>query len=400
MLENNQEEYKTLGWIINTSEDGLFLAVADETIQKEIVEVYQGGNIGIYDYRKYSDVYSFQNLKKWIDNMPEIQTFFIVNFQFAIQEEQDWNRLNFSRDMLVSLKKNLIFLLTPYADNQLAIHAYDFYSFIKIRMIFQNYNLKKEDCNFEVSLEQVDAFQEEWNEAEIKKKIAESYLFIQKAVEERHKANYQKSIKLLVEAKRIREKFLGEEHLETMDVYYNLAKVYGNLGEYEKAKELCQKTLKIYKEVLGENHPKTATSYNNLGTLYEKQGKYKEAEELYKKSLSIREKILGENHPDVATSYNNLGTLYEKQGKDKEAKELYKKSLSIYEKILGENHPDAAIGYNNLAILYEKQGIYEEAKELYKKSLSIYKKILGEKHPKTQTIYSHLTRLNVFFNKE
>ena len=51
MEESNQEGYQTLGWIINKSEYGLYLVIADETIQKEIVEIYQKGKIGIYDYK-------------------------------------------------------------------------------------------------------------------------------------------------------------------------------------------------------------------------------------------------------------------------------------------------------------------------------------------------------------
>ena len=79
MSERNEEGYQTLGWIINKSEDGLFLVVADEPIQQEIVL------------------------------QADAQTFFIVNFQFAVQSEQDISRLNFSRDMLMGLGKNLVF---------------------------------------------------------------------------------------------------------------------------------------------------------------------------------------------------------------------------------------------------------------------------------------------------
>ncbi len=47
MLESNQEGYRTLGWIMNKSEQGLFLVVADEPVQKEIVEIYRNGTAGI-----------------------------------------------------------------------------------------------------------------------------------------------------------------------------------------------------------------------------------------------------------------------------------------------------------------------------------------------------------------
>lgn len=53
MPENNQEEYRTLGWIVNKSDQGLFLVVADETSQREIVEIYRQGAVKIYDCKRH-----------------------------------------------------------------------------------------------------------------------------------------------------------------------------------------------------------------------------------------------------------------------------------------------------------------------------------------------------------
>ena len=47
MPGSNQDGYYTLGWIINKSEQGLFIVVAYEMVQKEIVGIYTGwGKIG------------------------------------------------------------------------------------------------------------------------------------------------------------------------------------------------------------------------------------------------------------------------------------------------------------------------------------------------------------------
>ena len=75
--------------------------------------------------------------------VPESSTFLIMNFQFALQEEEDFKRLNFSRDMLAGLGKNLVFVTTPYVDDQLAVSAYDFYSFVKLRVIFYEYEFER-----------------------------------------------------------------------------------------------------------------------------------------------------------------------------------------------------------------------------------------------------------------
>ncbi len=270
MLKNHQEEYQTLEWILTTSEDGFFLVVADEHIQKEIVEKYQGKQIGIYDCKQYQKGYSFQLLETWIQSMPNIQTFFIVNFQFAIQQEQDWKRLNFSRDMLAKLKKNLIFLMPSYTDDQLAKYAYDFYSFIKVRVIFDSENGKQEDWEFNSFVEEEDFCKEHWSQEEKKEKMRETYLFLQQAEEEMKQGNYKESIRLLLKAKKIRELLLGIEHLETVVVYDKLAQLYGILGVYEKAEELCKKVFQVRKDVLGENHPDTMNSQSMLNDFCKK----------------------------------------------------------------------------------------------------------------------------------
>ena len=396
MSESNQEGYQTLGWIINKSEYGLFLVIAEEEMQNEIARVYHRGMVKIYDYKEHPKAYSFLDLKKWIDTFPEIQTFLIINFQFAVQSEDDLKRLNFSRDMMADLGKNLIFCTTPHGDDMLAGEAYDFYSFIRIRILFSNYNdtVSEEDEDLKADfLQESFSQEEEWDSEEAKKKLKEVDTLLREGREAEEKQEYHKRELILLEAMEIGKKILGSEHLKMAVIYNDLAGLYKSQGKYKEAEELYKKAISIDKKILGENHIDTAIDYNNLAQLYERQGKYKEAEELYKKAISIDKKILGENHIDTAVCYNNLAGLYESQGKYKEAQELYKKVISIKEKILGENHINIAVNYNNLAGLYESRGKYKKAEELYKKAISIDEKILGENHISTAVDYNNLAVL-------
>lgn len=43
MSEANQDGYLTLGWIISKSDQGLYLVMAGEKIQEEIVGIYRRG---------------------------------------------------------------------------------------------------------------------------------------------------------------------------------------------------------------------------------------------------------------------------------------------------------------------------------------------------------------------
>ncbi len=393
MSESNQDGYRSLGWIINKSEQGLFLAVADEAIQQELINTYRQGAVEVYDYKRHPGEYSFPVLGEWVAGLPETHVFMIANFQLALQDEDSLKRLNFSRDMLEGLGKNLIFFVTPYGDNRLAVGAYDFYSFVKLRILFHDDMKEKEEKRDDEKGSHKPLEEREWSADELKQKLEEAYGLIEQAEEKTRKAHYYESEKILLKARDIKERILGPEHLEMSEIDNALAGVYKAQGNYKKAEELYKRSLKIRKRILGEEHPGTAVSYNNLAGIYECLGEYKKAEELFKKGLTIMERTLGENHSSTAMGYNNLAYIYENQGKYRQAEKLYEKSLGITKKILGEEHLDTATSYNNLASLYKSQGVFDKAEKLYEKSLGIIKKILGEEHPDAATSYNNLASL-------
>ena len=84
MSDSNQDGYQTLGWIINESQSGLYIVVADEKMQCEIADVYRQGIVGIYDCRLHPGAYSYQKLKEKIEIWDEKQVIFVVNF-FRLQ---------------------------------------------------------------------------------------------------------------------------------------------------------------------------------------------------------------------------------------------------------------------------------------------------------------------------
>ena len=379
MRETNQEGYQTLGWIINESQSGLYLVVADEKKQSEILDIYRQGAIGIYDCRLYSGAYSFQKLKEKIESWSDKQTIFVANFQLAIRNEEDLRKLNFSRDMLAGMKKNLVFLTTTYGDDLLSRGAYDFYSFIKVRVQFHDLNKEKNegDTTFKYEGNSYKGLQPEEN----REKIEESYILVQQAKEMCKNAEYGECEKLLIIAKEIREQLLGEEHLETVDVYLEIAQLYSEQGEYRKAEELYRKSLKIKENILGEEHPDVVILYNELGILYGAQGKLYEAEQLVLKALRLARLVWGEEQPEMASCYQNLAAIYTEQGRYFDAVEMYKRALDIYKRVLGTENLYTVSAYAGLARVYKKLEKYKEAEELYIKVLQIREKMLGENHP-------------------
>ena len=299
MSESNRESYQTLEWAVTKSETGLFLVIADEEIQEEIVETYRESAVKIFDYRQYPEVYSYQILAELMGNYPESGTFFFVNFQFALRGDQDFKRLNFSRDMLARLDKNLFFLTTPYGDDRLVSRACDFYSFIRMRIIFPDHGT---------------------GSADLDSSLLKSGLFSPECYRRRISVSAYMSI-LLQKQNEVKEQ-VGPKHPDMAVVQHELAAVYGNLGHYREAEECCQKALVLRLDIYGKQHPVTARSYEQMADLYALQGKYEEAETTYRRELSIYEETLGKAHSGTAVCYKKLVRLLEKQGRHTEAGKL------------------------------------------------------------------------------
>ncbi len=318
MSESNRESYQTLEWAVTKSETGLFLVIADEEIQEEIVETYRESAVKIFDYRQYPEVYSYQMLAEWMGNYPESGTFFFVNFQFALRGDQDFKRLNFSRDMLARLDKNLFFLTTPYGDDRLVSRACDFYSFIRMRIIFPDHGTGGADLDS--SLLKSGLFSPECD----RRRISESALRIEKrgADYESLKKRISAYMSSLLQKQNEVKEQVGPKHPDMAVVQHELAAVYGNLGHYREAEECCQKALVLRLEIYGERHPVTARSYEQMADLYALQGKYEEAETTYRRALSIYEETLGKAHSDTAVCCKSLVRLLEKQGRRTEAGKL------------------------------------------------------------------------------
>ena len=194
-------------------------------------------------------------------------------------------RLNFSRDMLAGLGKNLIFFTTGYGDEQLSRGAYDFYSFIKIKIIFPEHEMPMK--------------QEPLDNSE----------------------------KLLLRAEKIRKELFGEDHPQTGKAYYELACMYQKKGIYTNAEKFYKRALDIRKTVFGENHPDTAACWAGLAFVFGREGKYRDSEELYKRALAVYEIVPGEECRDLVKAYKGLCCIYNRQGRFKESEELCRRNI-------------------------------------------------------------------------
>lgn len=217
-------------------------------------------------------------------------------------------------------------------------------------------------------------------------------------------SRYPEAEALYQRALDIRERQLGREHVMIAQTLNSIALTLWCWGvRYDQAEQLYEQALRIFDATVGREHVLTAHCMNNLALLYLTLGRYEEAEYLHRDVLTIRERILPAIHLDTAQSLQNLACVYVEQAnkqKHVEAEYLLQRSLAIREQLLGMEHPQTARSLNNLALLYEACGRDEEAAVLYSRALDIREKILGADNKKTTATRDAYTALLRKMGKE
>ncbi|CAF0921464.1 unnamed protein product [Rotaria sordida] len=190
-----------------------------------------------------------------------------------------------------------------------------------------------------------------------------------------------KALKYYEKNLEFKQKILPPNHLSLAASYNNIGSVYYKMGEYSKALSYYEKDLEISLKALPSNHPDLAASYNNIGNVYSNMGEYSKALSSYERSLEIQKIALPPNHPNLASSYNNIGSVYYNMGEYSKALSSHERSLEIKKIALPPNHPDLAASYNNIGMLYYNMGEYTKALSFLQKGLEIRQKSLPPNHP-------------------
>lgn len=231
--------------------------------------------------------------------------------------------------------------------------------------------------------------------------------------------NYDKAQDFFEQALKLREKILGNDHLEVAITLNNIGDLYLEKNQYKKALLTLERALDIEKKILDVDDDLIITTRNNIASLHQKNNNYKialkiynenliflgknrkestetiqilnnmaalysaqgdinKAEACYNRALGIFTKIYGDNHPQIVYILNNLASLYSDNKQSGKAIEIYKKVIRIFEENISTTHLNLAITFNNLATIYQDNGQYDEALLLYNKSINIKEKFFKE----------------------
>ena len=132
----------------------------------------------------------------------------------------------------------------------------------------------------------------------------------------------KEAIPVLVFCVELKERILGEDHIELANTLNNLAELYYSMGDFSSGMPLSERIMNIYAQVFGREHLGLAMIATFLALIYHGREDYEKAEALYKRALNIKQKVLGYNHSEVALLMENYASLLYKLGRPEEADNL------------------------------------------------------------------------------
>ena len=195
-----------------------------------------------------------------------------------------------------------------------------------------------------------------------------------------HRGALQQYRKALV----IRERCLGEDHLDVAGSYQNIGESLCSLGDFQGALAAYRESLSILESLLGENHADVASSHSMLGRVLHQGGDFEGAIEEYNMALAIREEVFGKTHQMTAQSHTEIGALLCEVEDFEEAESRHRKALRIRETVINKESPEAAESHFYIGYTLNQKGDYASALEEHKIAYDIRLKVFSKKHPLTK----------------
>jgi tetratricopeptide (TPR) repeat protein/DNA-binding XRE family transcriptional regulator len=204
---------------------------------------------------------------------------------------------------------------------------------------------------------------------------------------------YEQAEALYRQALHIREQLFGTEHMTIAESLNNLGGLFNNWGQYAQAEVFYHRSQLILEKLLGPDDPLVVHLLHNVGAIHWLRGQYTQAESLLLRAVRLKEQLLGPEHPRTLSSLSYLAAVYASQQRYAQAETLQHQVLALQEQQLGAEHAEVGTSLYHLALMYHDQGQYAQAEELYRRALTIRERALGPEHPRTAQTLNGLARL-------
>lgn len=141
----------------------------------------------------------------------------------------------------------------------------------------------------------------------------------------------------------IRERLVGQNHLECAESFEDLGRNALNLLDYVKSEELFRRAWEIRRVHQGADHPDTAETRSGLARCLSAAGDHAQERVLQKQTLEITVRARGRQHRLVGRYVQNRGGLSLEDWDINTGKRACRRALEIYRNAGTLNHPDALL---------------------------------------------------------
>jgi tetratricopeptide (TPR) repeat protein len=183
------------------------------------------------------------------------------------------------------------------------------------------------------------------------------------AIVHEKKGEFDKSLKMLAEAKELIEEKGSAEYARLLLCE---GTVHFGMGEYELAMPLFREAIAHFGHVASDRRD-MGNALRAVGNIHLNKGEYALALEHYEKSLAVMENA--DDKDGIASALNNMGIVHCNRGEFEKGLELYSRSLEIQEKI--GDRQGIALSLNNIGIIYHVKGQLDKVLEFYGRSLEM-----------------------------
>lgn len=171
-----------------------------------------------------------------------------------------------------------------------------------------------------------------------------------------------------------------------------LGEMYRQEGRLRQAAACFEESLALRQRAMGDDHLDTLTSKGNLAGVLRLQGQLDEAQFLEEGVIAARERMLGPEHPDTLAARANLAATLAQQHRTAEALNIQDSVLDAYLRQLGPEHLLTLSCQAARAELLFQRGDIEHARQAQEQVLAARKRTLGAEHADTLRSKTALAR--------
>lgn len=171
--------------------------------------------------------------------------------------------------------------------------------------------------------------------------------------------------KLADQAINLLMKKFGEKHLSLLDAYGMKFQVYINLAEYDKAQAALDTIRDIYINANLWNEYNKINIKQNEAFLKIQQDDYANALNSFLEARDCIVKTIGENSNDLTNIYSKISLCYMERGEYNDAKTYMEKSKALANSIYGKDTPAALVNNIGMGLFYNNRGEFKKAFEIY-----------------------------------